>query len=47
MKGDTKTCPIHGDYVHVGESDECPTCAYNKAVDFPEEYEWEEDDGID
>lgn len=44
MKGDTKHCPVHGDYIHEGESQECPKCEYYIAVNFPEEYEWDEDE---
>jgi hypothetical protein len=44
MKGDTKYCEHHGEYVHEGESDECPMCAYYTYVNSPEAFEWEEED---
>lgn len=43
MIGSEYTCKIHGKYIQEGESKECPECEYNKAVDFPEESEWEEE----
>lgn len=43
MKGQEYNCPIHGKYVQTGESKECPWCEYYMYVNFPENYEWEED----
>jgi hypothetical protein len=44
MIGSEYICEIHGKYIQEGESKECPVCEYYKYTNFPEEYEWDEEE---